>query len=817
MQVVCRATLVLIGMLLASCGGGGDSQPPAPSGLTYSAPPTLTVGTAMAALNPNVTGTVSSYSTSPALPAGLSLNSTSGVISGTPTAPAAAANYTITASNASGNTTATVSITVKDVAPTVGYARSSLVLTTDVAIAELVPTATGGAPTSWSVDPALPTGLALNAGNGHITGTPSQVIAAKDYVVTATNSGGESKTTLNIRVESGLLLDLGHARSIAYMRMTDTRLLTEDESGHWALWDRGQRNQIASGTSECFNNTCGNLSLVADLAGPTVLVKAGTEGLDARDAADGHLLAHFTNDPDWWRLADDGSYVVTGSHTGLSVSSRTGTALFTIAGNYSQAKVYAAAGELRVALGGAGANVIERIAVPSGTSTTTAAFSGEFHSWFVDGARFFTTVSNTTWIYASDSTQIELVALPDINGLTGLGDWYWTRLAGNVKVSKVGTNGTVAGTYTYGSSSSTSAVPSGATLAILALEQKKLRVVDLAGGSLSSTEYNLPVAAPSSYAIGPDGDWFVGTSRGVVLDGTSIATTPRYFGFGQALSISGSATRAVVATASGPILYFDMSTREEEGRINFRSSQAQLSRDGTVLAAIANTTNAQFDADNTVKLYSLPAGTETQSTPYTFGNYPYPLSFELSDSGTRIAHLLVTGPGPGVDAEYQVFAASGGGPLFTVAGTKQPLRFSPDGTQWTIPSSDANINATTNVYKNGVLTTAVPAYAVGWIDDHHFVANTYRGYDIPDGVAIYDDTGVKTASSPLTSLSSFQLLSNDVVYIPYSNIIVDVATGSTLWSTPTPWLTPTRGMNVGAVAGDYVVFASGSVVRAEHR
>ena len=66
----------------------------------------------MTALLPTVSGTVSSYSVSPALPAGLSLNTTTGVISGIPTATAAKATYLITASNAGGDTTFSLSLTV---------------------------------------------------------------------------------------------------------------------------------------------------------------------------------------------------------------------------------------------------------------------------------------------------------------------------------------------------------------------------------------------------------------------------------------------------------------------------------------------------------------------------------------------------------------------------------------------------------------------------------------------------------------------------------------------------------------------------------
>jgi hypothetical protein len=100
------ALVVPIMMLLVACGGGSSSiSAPAPSALSYTSPEQATMGTAMTPLSPTVTGTVASYSVSPALPAGVSLNTTSGAISGTPTATAAQATYTITATNATGNTT----------------------------------------------------------------------------------------------------------------------------------------------------------------------------------------------------------------------------------------------------------------------------------------------------------------------------------------------------------------------------------------------------------------------------------------------------------------------------------------------------------------------------------------------------------------------------------------------------------------------------------------------------------------------------------------------------------------------------------------
>src|ERR1700730_8607973 len=104
-------------VLIAACGGGGGgggSAPPLspPGALSYASPQVYTVGVAITPLAPTITGMVSGYSVSPALPAGLALNATSGQITGTPTAPTPSANYTITAGNSGGSSSFTLAISV---------------------------------------------------------------------------------------------------------------------------------------------------------------------------------------------------------------------------------------------------------------------------------------------------------------------------------------------------------------------------------------------------------------------------------------------------------------------------------------------------------------------------------------------------------------------------------------------------------------------------------------------------------------------------------------------------------------------------------
>jgi hypothetical protein len=75
-----------------------------PSHLSYPNPVEGTVGAALTPLAPRISGTVEHYSVTPALPAGVVLDSTSGLIAGTPRVERSLTPYTITASSQAGNT-----------------------------------------------------------------------------------------------------------------------------------------------------------------------------------------------------------------------------------------------------------------------------------------------------------------------------------------------------------------------------------------------------------------------------------------------------------------------------------------------------------------------------------------------------------------------------------------------------------------------------------------------------------------------------------------------------------------------------------------
>ena len=164
-------------------------------------PATYATGSAITANNPASTGgAIVSYSVSPALPSGLSLNTSTGVITGTPTAVSAATTYTVTATNTGGTANVSLSITVNDVVPSLTYSANPATYQVGSAIASNTPTNTGGAVVSYSVSPALPAGLALNTTTGLITGTPSAITSNATYTVTGTNSGGSATVGVQIRV-----------------------------------------------------------------------------------------------------------------------------------------------------------------------------------------------------------------------------------------------------------------------------------------------------------------------------------------------------------------------------------------------------------------------------------------------------------------------------------------------------------------------------------------------------------------------------------------------------------------------------------------
>jgi hypothetical protein len=88
-------------------------------------------------------------------------------------------------------------------APTVSYTQDSVTWYEDYAttIAPLIPVATGNPPPVFTIAPALPAGVSINAATGVISGTPTTNLD-NSWVITATNSQGVARDTVKIFVHN---------------------------------------------------------------------------------------------------------------------------------------------------------------------------------------------------------------------------------------------------------------------------------------------------------------------------------------------------------------------------------------------------------------------------------------------------------------------------------------------------------------------------------------------------------------------------------------------------------------------------------------
>lgn len=150
---------------------------------------------------------ITSCTSSPALPAGLTIHPSTCVISGTPTVVASATTYTITATNSAGSSTgASLIITVNPAVPTLSYAGATGTTGSygvGMTVSPTTISANGASITACSSTPALPAWAALDATTCVITGTPTSILPTTTYTITATNTAGTSVgTTVDLTVNA---------------------------------------------------------------------------------------------------------------------------------------------------------------------------------------------------------------------------------------------------------------------------------------------------------------------------------------------------------------------------------------------------------------------------------------------------------------------------------------------------------------------------------------------------------------------------------------------------------------------------------------
>lgn len=145
----------------------------------------ISVGTITATVS---NGPVTSCSVSPALPAGLTLNTSNCDITGAPTTTLTQPSYQVTPSNVHGNNPYTFTITITNPVPAITYAPNTQTDTYGSPSTAMTPTNTGGEITNCTAS-SLPAGLSLNTTTCQISGTPTAISGATGYSITPYNGG----------------------------------------------------------------------------------------------------------------------------------------------------------------------------------------------------------------------------------------------------------------------------------------------------------------------------------------------------------------------------------------------------------------------------------------------------------------------------------------------------------------------------------------------------------------------------------------------------------------------------------------------------
>jgi len=708
-------------------------------------------------------------------------------------------------------------------APVISYAPASHTFTTEVAIATFSPTVSGGAPTQYSVSPELPAGLSLSVTSGQISGTPTQPLAAANYVVTASNAGGSSNFSLSISVNSGTLLELVHVNDIIAVRYDGGRILSRDRRGIWALWNATTRERLAGGALNCPLDCDKSIAL----AGFAAVIQSDT-GIEVRSATDGASLWSVSFPSGFfWSLATDGSYVAFGDNTALTVRSLAGTQLFNVAGDFGPSRPFATPSELRLAQGPSGPSVIRRYSIPSGNAMSTLSFQGVFHSWFADGSHFMANLDNALWVYSSDGALQGAGTFDALIGLAGSGNRIWRRVphdppaTSDLKFYSFGPAFAEVASFALPPLAN-DLVPSGNTLGVIVANETAHGIIDLSTPTPTWANYSTPVSHVSAYAATSPNDVAFGNHDGVLMRHRG-GTAPEHYTLGRVRSLVGSTTRFALSFSSGNINYYDAATGTLQGVIETPppleaafhrtvSARLQLSRDGNTLAVGAV---SQDGANAYVTLYSLPS--EGVVGDFYFGPPEELANYSLSGSGDVLSFKSTSSSG--ANTSIARVARADGSIVWSqaqYAGDLPLLTHSGNGAAFA--QTPVNVSSISQVVENGALAGTLDGVFINWLDEQRAIVNRFTtgpsGFMQYDGARIVNRQNQVLASPALPQVVGFDVAGTDRIYVPQLNQILDATNGNTLWDSASSDPLPPPG-GLGAIAGDYVVFGTYTRIRIE--
>jgi WD40 repeat protein len=552
----------------------------------------------------------------------------------------------------------------------------------------------------------------------------------------------------------------------------------------------------------CLTSSCPD-RVVADVVGSLLVVRT-SDGLEFRAASDGHSVGTVTSSVWWWKIAPDASYVAGGGSTGLTIWGPTGSVLYTRAGDYSQARIFAAPGVLRVANSLPAGSTLETIAVDSGVISASAAFQGTVAFWLQDGEAFVSRLGSTVWVYSKTGQQLDLFSTT-FNIAGGAGNRLWALDGTQLRFMTIGGGGAVVASFVVPANAQFIESGSSDKLALLAFASPDSVIsrFDLGGPTPVRSDVTLQLPRVTAYAATATSSWWIGTQSGSVLDGASVlAGTPRYVALGLPLSIAGGGNRVAVALGFGDILYFDASTRALLGRIPFQSAQLAISADGTTLAARAADANAYL-SDRSIKVFDLATGATKFTWPYDNSGMAVPIDIALSSSGTVLGRLLSTG--------LVETARVSDGVILQSHTEAYPLQakvaLSPDGSTIAVGSGFV----ASQIYRNGTLVGAAEGYPVGWLDAGRLLE--YRPIGHHTYPVVVDAVGVLIGDfqqSPLRDFVRMQAIDADRFYVPDVVQVFSSTTLLPLWSPAS-----SRRFGVGAVASNRVFYLATGMIRCE--
>jgi sugar lactone lactonase YvrE len=472
--------------------------------------------------------TFSTTLVSGALPAGLSLGST-GTITGTPTS---AGTFTFTVSGTDSSTathatfiSGTISLSVNAAAPIATQAVASTALTQNHAATSFTPvTGSGGTGSlTYSVSPALPTGLSMTSGTGAISGTPSATSGATIYTVTVKDSINATGTaTFTLSVNSAVIA----TQAVASAALTQGHAATT----FTPVTGTGGTGSLTYSIAPTLPTGLSMASGTGAITGtPSVASSPTTYTVTVTDTNSATATATF-------------SLIVNGPIAATQAVPSTTLAVNHAATAFTPVTGAGGTGSLTYSVSPtlpAGLSMISGTGAITGTPTVVSS-----------AATYTVTVTDTTNSTATATFSLTVVTTPVVSSISPAGG----AAAGGTSVTITGTGFAPTSTVKFGTASAASVIYNSATSLTAVSPASAAGAADItvttagATSSTSAADQFTYVAAPAVTTISPASGLTVGGTS-VTITGTNFTgATAVQFGTNNAASFAVNSSTQITAT-----------------------------------------------------------------------------------------------------------------------------------------------------------------------------------------------------------------------------------------------------------------------------